>query len=114
MAKNILEGSTDINQIQKWLDLLEPVKYVNADDQNLEKQISILNIISMFCRDKNGQGSYPYQMQVIQHMFERDDNIPIRFGTAKVGNLLRPFIYFVRPKNQMSLNDFLINNPILS
>lgn len=68
----------------------------------------------MFCRTKDGKGVYTYQMQVIQYMFERDDSVPIRFGTAKVGNILRPFIYFVRPKNSLSLNDFLHNNPILS
>jgi len=50
---------------------------------------------------------------VIQYIFEKEDNIPLRFGTAKVGNLLRPFVYFVRPKGSMSLQEFLNNNPIL-
>jgi len=93
--------------------LLEPVKFVDEKNQNLEKQIAILNVISMYCRDKKGQGVYPYQMQVIQHIFEKDENIPLKFGTAKVGSVLRPFIYFVRPKAQMSLAEFLENNPIL-
>jgi hypothetical protein len=109
-----IESSNDVNQIQKWLDLLEPVKFKNQEDQNLDKQITILNIISMFCRQKDGKGVYPYQMQVTQHVFEKDDNILLRFGTAKVGNVLRPFVYFVRPKNQMDLEKFLENNPTLA
>lgn len=106
-ANKVIEGSTDINQIQKWLDLLEPVKFKGPDDQNLETQITILNIISMFCRDRDGKGVYPYQMQVIQHIFEKGENIPLRFGTAKVANVLRPFVYFVRPKATMKLQEFL-------
>lgn len=51
-AAKVIEGSTDINQVQKWLDLLEPVKFKSPDDQNLETQITILNIVSMFCRDR--------------------------------------------------------------
>lgn len=108
-----IERSNDINQVQKWLDLLEPVKFIDAQNQNLEKQIAVLNCISMFCRDKEGKGVYPYQMQIVQHIFEKDENIPLRFGTAKVGNVLRPFIYFVRPKASVSLSEFLENNPIL-
>ena len=52
-------------------------------------------------------------MQVVQYIFEKDENIPLRFGTAKVGNILRPFVYFNRPKATMSLPEFLENNPIL-
>ena len=72
-----------------------------------------LNVISMFCRNKEGEGVYPYQMQVIQSIFEREENIPLRFGTAKVGNVLRPFVYFVRPKHMMSVGQFIKQNPIL-
>jgi hypothetical protein len=72
-----------------------------------------LNIISMFCRNKEFEGVYPYQMQVVQSIFEREDNIPLKFGTAKVGNVLRPFVYFVRPKAVMSLGAFIESNPIL-
>ena len=99
--------------MQRWLDLLEPVKFVDSNNQNLEKQISVLNVIAMYCRDREGQGVYAYQMQVLQHIFEKEENIPLRFGTAKVGNVLRPFVYFVRPKASMSLAEFLENNPIL-
>ena len=72
-----------------------------------------INVISMFCRDKEFKGVYPYQMQVVQSIFEKEENIPLRFGTAKVGNILRPFVYFNRPKATMSLPEFLENNPIL-
>ena len=108
-----IERSSEINQVQKWLDLLEPVKFIDATNQNLDKQIAILNVISMFCRDQNYNGVYPYQMQIVQSIFEKEENIPLRFGTAKVGNVLRPFVYFVRPKNTMTLNQFIENNPIL-
>ena len=65
VATDNIERSTSPNQVQKWLDLLEPVKFVNSKNQNLEQQIMILNVISMHCRDKSGNGVYPYQMQVI-------------------------------------------------
>ena len=67
----------------------------------------------MFCRDKNGDGVYPYQMQVAHAIFENESTIPLRFGTAKVGNVLRPFVYFVRPKATMDLQHFIDLNPIL-
>lgn len=53
-------------------------------------------------------------MQVTEAIFEKEENIPLRFGTAKVGNVLRPFVYFVRPKGTMTLSMFLANNPILA
>jgi len=99
--------------VQKWLDLLEPVCFIDTTNQNLEKQIAILDVISMYCRDKDMNGVYPYQMQVIQHIFEKDEHIPLRFSTNKVGNILRPFVNFVRPKNTMTVGEFLENNPIL-
>ena len=49
-------------------------------------------------------------MQVVQSIFEREENIPLKFGTAKVGNVLRPFVYFVRPKASMSVGKFIKNN----
>jgi len=52
-------------------------------------------------------------MQVIHNMYERDENSPIKFGKAKVGNALRPFIYFNREKKVMSLDNFIADNPIL-
>ena len=49
-----------------------------------------------------------------QKLFENDQSIPIQFGVAKVGgNILRPFVYFSRPK-AMSSAQFLANNPILA
>jgi hypothetical protein len=67
----------------------------------------------MFCRNKEGEGVYPYQMQVIETIFEKDENIPMKFGCAKVGNILRPFVYFCRPKAIMSVGSFIERNPIL-
>ena len=71
-----------------------------------------MNVISMFGRNKEGEGVYPYQMQVTETIFEKE-LVPLKFGTAKVGNILRPFVYFVRPKATMSSGQFLDQNPIL-
>jgi hypothetical protein len=53
-------------------------------------------------------------MQVVETIFGKDENIPIKFGVAKVGNILRPFIYFCRPKSMMSVGQFIERNPILN
>lgn len=45
--------SIEYNTINKWLNLLEPVRYIDKQNQNIDKQIMIMNVISMFCRDKN-------------------------------------------------------------
>jgi hypothetical protein len=52
-------------------------------------------------------------MQVIHNMCESDKNCPIKFGKAKVGNALRPFIYFNKDKKVFSLDRFIEDNPIL-
>ena len=52
-------------------------------------------------------------MQIVHNMYEADENCPIKFGKAKVGNALRPFIYFNRNKKAMSKEQFIENNPIL-
>ena len=62
-----------------------------------------MNIISMYCRDKDFQGVFPYQLQVVEHIFSKDERIPLKFGIGKVGKLYRPFVYFVRPKALMSV-----------
>lgn len=67
----------------------------------------------MYCRDLHGNGVYPYQMQIVDTIFDKEENIPLKFGTAKVGNVLRPFVYFTRPKAVMDLKTFVSNNPIL-
>lgn len=56
---------------------------------------------------------YPYQLQINTYILENTDLIPIKFGTALVGNILRPFVYFNRPKRMLSLAQFIDNNPIL-
>lgn len=114
IALENIERSSNQNIIQKWLDLLEPVRYSDADNQNVKKQLMVMSVISMFCRDKAGKGIYAYQMQIVEKLFENDQSIPIKFGVAKVGgNILRPFVYFSRPK-AMSSAQFLANNPILA
>lgn len=114
-ASKLLQTGAGVNQLQKWLDLLETVRYTNDLNQNLAKQINITNIISMFCKDNQGRGIFTYQMQVYHHLFEEDDHIPLKFGTARFGNVLRPFVYFARPRtvNPMSLEEFGRLNPIL-
>ena len=51
-------------------------------------------------------------MQILLALFEKEDSMPIRFGCGKVGNVLRPFIYYNRPK-KMDLGTFIQNNPTL-
>mmetsp|Transcript_30174 Transcript_30174/g.46106 ORF Transcript_30174/g.46106 Transcript_30174/m.46106 type:complete len:580 (-) Transcript_30174:7543-9282(-) len=59
-ANENIERSSELNQVHRWLDLLEPVKFIDKNNQNLEKQIMYMNVISMFCRDKEGGGVYTY------------------------------------------------------
>lgn len=57
-----IERSYDTNAIQKWLDLLDTIMLMGKYKQNIERQISYLNIIANFCRDKECSGVYPYQL----------------------------------------------------
>ena len=52
IAQENIERSNALNIVHKWMDLIEPVKFVDENNQNLEKQIMIMNVISMHCRDK--------------------------------------------------------------
>lgn len=52
IAQENIERSNALNLVHKWMDLIEPVKFVDEKNQNLEKQIMIMNVISMHCRDK--------------------------------------------------------------
>ena len=55
-----ISKSIEYNTVNKWLNLLEPVRYMDKQNQNIDKQIMIMNVISMFCRDRNRKGVYPY------------------------------------------------------
>ena len=55
-----IRPSVDYSTVQKWLGLLEPVRYVSKQNQNITKQIMIMNCITMSCRTKKGKGVYPY------------------------------------------------------
>ena len=48
-----------------------------------------------------------------QHILEDSRNIPIKFGTGVFKNVLRPFVFIERPRNEMTLKQFLDQNPIL-
>ena len=37
------------NQVQKWLDMLDMVYYINDDDHNIFKQTLYLKVLAMFC-----------------------------------------------------------------
>jgi hypothetical protein len=80
-AIEIIERSQEVNQVKKWLELIEPVHFVDVSNQNLEKQITVISTISMYCRNQTGGGVYPYQTQVSDHIFEKEENIPLRFTT---------------------------------
>lgn len=62
IALENIDRSSNQNIIQKWLDLLEPVRFIDAENQNVKKQRMVMSVISMFCRDKVGNGIYAYQM----------------------------------------------------
>ena len=72
IALENIERSSNQNIVQKWLDLLEPVRYMDADNQNIKKQLMVMSVISMFCRDKQGKAIYAYQMQIVEKLFEND------------------------------------------
>ena len=52
IAQDNIERSSQLNLVHKWMDLIEPVKFKDEKNQNLEKQIMIMQVISMHCRDK--------------------------------------------------------------
>jgi len=70
-----------------------------------------MNVLSRFCQSKTDHHVFPYQVQISNHIFDNLHNIPLRFGTAMVGNVLRPFVYFTR--GFMPLHQFIDNNPVL-
>ena len=37
------------NQVQKWLDMLDMIYYINEEDQNIHKQTLYLKVLGMFC-----------------------------------------------------------------
>lgn len=111
-AAAAIERSAQGNQLTKWLDLLEPVSFVSESLENLRRQTMYMNVLSMYARDQEGNGVYVYQMQILQALFDKDENIPLKFGCGKVGNVLRPFVYFNRPKS-MDLGAFIEANPTL-
>ena len=71
-----------------------------------------IGILKAFCIDRNGRGVYPYQKFLTEVMFEKEKKLLVRFGTAKVEETLRPYIYFERPPGS-KLSDFLYDNPLL-
>ena len=99
---------------------------MNKYDQNIDKQIMVLRTLTMYCRHKSEGFVYPFQMQISDKLFETTDNgktydnLPLRFGSGLVGQVLRPFVIWNWPKKHYGglkgidgLEQFLINNPIL-
>ena len=37
------------NQVQKWLDMLDMIYYINEVDQNIHKQTLYLKVLGMLC-----------------------------------------------------------------
>jgi hypothetical protein len=71
-----------------------------------------IGILKAFCIDRNGRGVYPYQKFLTELMLEDQSKFLVKFGTAKVEETLRPYIYFERPA-EWKLSDFLNDNPLL-
>ena len=71
-----------------------------------------LNILAAFCLDKNNRGVYPYQKHLSELILKDESKYFLRFGTAKVDEVLRPYIYFCRP-NGSDLKMFIEDNPVL-
>ena len=38
-----------LNQVQKWLDMLDMIYYINEVDQNIHKQTLYLKVLGMLC-----------------------------------------------------------------
>lgn len=74
----------------------------------------IMDVLSNFCRSFQEGGVYPYQVQIREYILNNKDNIPIKFGSGIFKNVLRPFVYLERPRDKMTLKQFLDNNPLLS
>ena len=78
----------------------------------------IMNVIGASCRTKKG-ACYPYQRLVGSALFDHAEpcvpfmDVPLRFGTGLVGQVLRPFVYFARPKKHLTLEKFITENPTL-
>lgn len=85
--------------------------YLLPKRENIKRQILFIKVISMFCRNHDGEGMYRYQMQAINFLFSSDQNIPIKFGVDE-RNSNRPFIHFVRKAGE-TYEMFLTNNPLL-
>jgi hypothetical protein len=72
-----------------------------------------ISILKAFCVDRNGTGVYPYQKFLTELILVDQSKFLIKFGTAKVEETLRPYIYFERPKN-WTRQQFLNENPLLA
>ena len=80
--------------MQKWVDRLESIKFLD-NEENISKQILYLNVISMMCRDDNGNGLYHYQVQAVQSILDTPQKVPITFGVINK-DMVRPIIFIHR------------------
>ena len=53
--------------MKKWVDRLETIYFVDLD------------VISMMCRDVEGQGLFHYQVQAIESVLNNPLKVPITF-----------------------------------
>jgi hypothetical protein len=92
-----IEKSINPKLIDQWVQLLQPVRHNPNGDSNIHNQILYLNILSNFCIDRNNKGVFPYQKHLSELILMDESKFFLRFGTAKVEEVLRPYIYFCRP-----------------
>lgn len=55
-----IEKTVDSYTVQKWLAVLGPVRFLSKNDQNVDKQIMVLQVLANMCKGYDEQGVYPY------------------------------------------------------
>ena len=110
---SMIDKSVNPNLMDQWSLLLQPVTYLDDDNQNITNQILYITILNNYCIDRNGKGVYPYQKYLTELLLEDESKFLLKFGTAKVDGALRPYVYFNRPKG-WTKQQFLDLNPILA
>lgn len=80
LASQAIATTSHVNVMTKWSDRLDTISWEKENNENISQQILYLNVISMMCRDDQGNGLYNYQMQALRHIIDNAQKIPITFG----------------------------------
>jgi hypothetical protein len=106
------QGNRDLrNQMDKWLEMLDMIVYLDEETETISRQILYLKVISLFCRDNDGNGLLRYQLQAGNTIFFSEQSIPLKFGYEhRVTEI--PYVTFLK-KGGANNALFLDKNPIL-